>query len=528
MPVLSSSTAPNSEQFQTRQAAFDIALNRLRTQQAQVSEGGGEKQRERHISRGKIPVRDRIDMLLDPGAPFLELSALAAWGLYDNKVPAAGIVAGIGVISGVPCMIIANDPTVMGGTFYAETVKKHFRAQEIAQQQRLPIVYLVDSGGANLAQQDLVFPDKEHFGGAFYQQCRMSASGIPQLAAVFGPATAGGAYIPALSDEVIMVKGHGHIFLGGPPLVKAATKEEIDAESLGGAELHTFETGVSDHIAYSEAEALGKMRDIVANLNSPKNLSVTENAAPPRFDMAEIGGIIGDDLKVPYDIHEIIARLVDDSEFQSFKADYGSTLVCGFAKIMGNPVAILANNGVLFPESAVKGAHFIELADQRQIPLLFLQNITGFMIGIEAERGGIAKHSAKLVYAVSNARVPKLTLICGGSYGAGNYGMCGRGFCPDFLFTWPTSRTAVMGGETAAGVMTDLQRSKGAPEEKIAQTEKGILDQFTEQSDPYYSTARLWDDGVIEPEQTRTVLGFCLAVTADFERDRSKRPVYRM
>jgi 3-methylcrotonyl-CoA carboxylase beta subunit len=527
MPVLSSSVMPNSDDFKARQADFDLTVERLRERLSQVAEGGGEKSRERHISRGKLPVFDRIDMLLDPGAPFLQLSALAAWGLYDNRVPSAGIVTGVGIVSGVPCMIIANDPTVMGGTFYAETVKKHFRAQEIAENLRLPVVYLVDSGGANLDQQDLVFPDKEHFGGTFYQQSRMSAKGIPQLAVVFGPSTAGGAYIPALSDEVIMVKGHGHIFLGGPPLVKAATKEEIDADSLGGAELHTYKTGVSDHIAFTEEEALGKMRDIVANLNSSKALQ-NSDAPAPVHDIAEIGGIIGDDVKLPYDIHEVIARLVDGSEFQPFKPDFGTTLVCGFAKIHGQPVAILANNGVLFADSAVKGSHFIELADQRQIPLLFLQNITGFMIGIESETAGIAKHSAKLVYAVSNARVPKLTVLCGGSYGAGNYGMCGRGFCPDFLFAWPTSRTAVMGGETAAGVLTDLQRSKGAPEEKLAAIEKKLLDQFEYQSDPYYGSARLWDDGIIEPGQTRDILGLCLDLVSDFEKDTGPRPVYRM
>ncbi len=528
MTVLSSSANPNSEEFQARQAAFNKTLEQLRERHAMVAKGGGEKQQERHITRGKIPVRDRIDMLLDPGAPFLELSALAAWGLYGNRAPSAGMVTGIGTISGVSCMIIANDATVMGGTLFAETVKKHFRAQEIAEQQRLPIVYLVDSGGAYLPEQDKVFPDKEHFGGTFFQQSRMSARGIPQLSVVFGPSTAGGAYIPALSDEVVMVKGHGHIFLGGPPLVKAATKEEIDADSLGGAELHTFETGVSDHIAYSEAEALGKMRDIIANLNSDRTIELNSDVPAPKYPQSEIAGIIGDDLKVPFDIHEIIARLVDGSEFHAFKPDYGTSLACGFAKIMGQPVAILGNNGVLFPESAIKGSHFIELADQRQIPLLFLQNITGFMIGLDAERGGVAKHSSKLVYAVSNARVPKLTLICGGSYGAGNYGMCGRGFCPDFLFTWPNSRTAVMGGETAAGVLTDLQRSKGAPEEKIAKIEKDTLDQFEEQSDPYYSTSRLWDDGIIEPEHSREVLGYCLSLTSGFERDTSPRPVYRM
>ncbi|GGC97585.1 carboxyl transferase domain-containing protein [Aquisalinus flavus] len=526
MPVLDSAVSPASPDFEKKRGAFDKALATFRERLALVAEGGGQKARERHLSRDKILARDRIDLLLDPGAAFLELSPLAAYGLYDNQVPAAAIITGVGIVEGVPCMIIANDPTVKGGTFYSETVKKHYRAQEIADALRLPVIYLVDCGGANLSQQDLVFPDKEHFGGTFWQQSRMSAKGIPQLSVVFGPATAGGAYIPALSDEVVMVKGHGHIFLGGPPLVKAATKEEVDADSLGGAELHTFETGVSDHIAYDEREALGKMRDIVRSLNSQKKL-VTRDTRPPRLDPDEIAGIIGDDLKVPFDIREVIGRLVDDSDFQQFKPDYGSSLVCGFAKLHGHPVAILANNGVLFADSAVKGAHFIELADQRQIPLLFLQNITGFMIGLESERAGIAKHSSKLVYAVSNARVPKLTVVVGGSYGAGNYGMCGRGFRPDFLFTWPNSRTAVMGGETAAGVLTDLQRGRVSDDE-LKKIEQGILDQFEEQSSPYYSTARLWDDGIIEPGQTRDVLGFCLGLVADFEKDTGPRPVYRM
>ena len=528
MPALKTAILNNSDDFLKKQAAYNAAIEELRERQAVVAEGGGEKQRERHISRGKIPVRDRIDMLLDPGAPFLELSSLAAWGMYDNRAPAAGILTGIGLVENTPCMIIAHDATVAGGTYYAETVKKHMRAQEIAAEQRLPVIYLVDSGGANLPQQDLIFPDRDHFGGSFYNQTRMSAAGIPQLAAVFGPSTAGGAYIPALSDEVIMTKGHGHIFLGGPPLVKAATKEEIDADSLGGAELHTYETGVSDHIAQTEAEALGKMRHIVACLNSPRKLATHEDVLPPRHDPAEIGGIIGNDLKHPYDIREVIARIVDDSALQEFKPDFGTTLVCGFASIHGHKVGIIANNGVLFAESSVKGAHFIEICDQRQIPLLFMQNITGFMVGIDSERAGIAKHSSKLVYAVSNARVPKITLLCGGSYGAGNYGMCGRGFHPDFLFAWPTSRIAVMGGETAAGVMADLQRSKGTDEEKIAAMEKKIIDQFTEQEDPFYASARLWDDGIIEPEQTRDALGFCLGITADFERDTGPRPVYRM
>ncbi|RDJ22298.1 methylcrotonoyl-CoA carboxylase [Bosea caraganae] len=507
-------------------------LATLRERHALVANGGGERMRERHESRGKIMVRERIDLLLDPQTPFLELSPLAAWGLYGNEVPGAGIVTGIGIVSGRACMLIANDATVKGGSFFAETVRKHLRAQEIAEEHRLPCLYLVDCGGAFLPEQDRVFPDRDHFGGSFYNQCRMSAAGIPQISLVFGGCTAGGAYIPALSDEVIMVRGTGRIHLGGPPIVKAAINEIVDGETLGGAEMHTLVSGVSDHLVETEMEGLAKLREIVGALGETGKVMPTPYpSVPPKLDAAELEQIVPTDLRRPYDVREVIARIVDDSAFTAFKPDYGATLVTGFARIHGHPVGIIANNGVLFSESAVKGAHFIELCDQRQIPLLFLQNITGFMVGTEAERGGIAKHSAKLVYAVSNARVPKYTVLIGGSYGAGNYGMCGRGFRPRFLFSWPNARIATMSPEVAANVVTELRRQslKGAADEAaIAELDRKTRAQFEEQSDPYYATARLWDDGIIEPTQTRDVLGLCLALAAGEARDTSPRPVYRM
>jgi 3-methylcrotonyl-CoA carboxylase beta subunit len=505
----------------------------LRNRHRQILQGGGEKLRLRHIERGKIPVRQRIDTLVDPLSPFLELSPLAAWELYNNEVPSAGIITGIGVVSGLPCMIIANDATVKGGSFFHETVKKHLRAQEIAFENKLPCIYLVDCGGAYLPEQDRVFPDRDHFGGTFFQQCRMSAAGLPQLSAVFGGATAGGAYIPALSDEVVMVRGTGRIHLGGPPIVKAAIKEIVDGETLGGAEMHSTISGVSDYLAETELAAIGKLRDIVAALNWPETRRTTaRETRPPLFDPGELGGIVGTDLKRPYDVREVIARIVDGSEFQEFKPGYGSTLVCGFAWIHGEPVGILANAGVLFSESAVKGAHFIELCDQRRIPILFLQNITGFMVGTDAERGGIAKHSAKLVYAVSNTRVPRYTVIIGGSYGAGNYGMCGRGFQPRFLFSWPNAQIATMSAEIASAVVTDLRRSSltrgDADEAEIDRIDKQTRAQFEAQSTPYYATARLWDDGIIEPAQTRDVMGLCLALAAREIELPGHRPVYRM
>ncbi len=507
-------------------------LDTLRERHALVAAGGGDTMRARHEQRGKIMVRERIDLLLDPQTPFLELSPLAAWGLYGNEVPGAGIVTGIGIVQGRACMLIANDATVKGGSFFAETVRKHLRAQEIAGEHRLPCLYLVDCGGAYLPEQDRVFPDRDHFGGAFYNQCRMSAAGIPQISLVFGGATAGGAYIPALSDEVIMVKGTGRIHLGGPPIVKAAIHEIVDGETLGGAEMHTQVSGVADHLVLTEMEGLAKLREIVGALGDAGRLvEPPHQPAPPKLDPADLVDLVPTDLRRPYDVRDVIARIVDDSAFNAFKPDYGATLVTGFARIHGHPVGIIANNGVLFSESAVKGAHFIELCDQRQIPLLFLQNITGFMVGTEAERGGIAKHSAKLVYAVSNARVPKYTVLIGGSYGAGNYGMCGRGFRPRFLFSWPNARIATMSPEVAANVVTELRRQslKGAADEAaIAALDARTRAQFEEQSDPYYATARLWDDGIIEPAQTRDVLGLCLSLAAGEPRDTSPRPVYRM
>ncbi|WP_342643360.1 acyl-CoA carboxylase subunit beta [Rhodoligotrophos ferricapiens] len=532
MPVLESS-AQLGPKFEANDRAYAELLETLRDRHRHVLKGGGERLRQRHIERNKIPVRERIDHLLDPLSPFLELSPLAAWGLYGNEVPCAGIVTGIGMVAGVACMIIANDATVKGGSFFHETVKKHLRAQEIAFENHLPCIYLVDCGGAFLPEQDRVFPDRDHFGGTFYQQCRMSAAGLPQISAVFGGCTAGGAYIPALSDEVVMVRGTGRIHLGGPPIVKAAINEIVDGETLGGAEMHSQVSGVSDYLAHSELEAIAKVRDIVAALNWPAKPSLRSRPPkPPRYDPAEIPGIVGTDLKQPFDVREVIARMVDDSEFQEFKPAYGATLVCGFAWIHGEPVGILANNGVLFSESSVKGAHFIELCDQRNIPLLFLQNITGFMVGTEAERGGIAKHSAKLVYAVSNSRVPRYTVIIGGSYGAGNYGMCGRGFQPRFLFAWPNARIATMSADVAATVVTDLRRASltrdAADEEEIAKLDRKTRAQFEEQSTPYYATARLWDDGIIEPAQTRDVLGLCLALAAREIDLPGNRPVYRM
>src|ERR1700722_6153632 len=518
--------------FAANRRAYAPLLGELRRRLGAAREGGGEALRRRHEARGKIPVRDRIDLLIDPGSPFLELSPLAADGLYEGGAPGAGIVTGVGRIQNIPCMLIANDATVKGGSFFAETVKKHLRAQEIAGEHRLPCLYLVDCGGAYLPEQDRVFPDRDHFGGSFYNQCRMSAAGIPQISAVFGACTAGGAYSPALSDEVVMVRGTGGIHLGGPPIVKAAINEIVDGETLGGADMHTNVSGVSDYVVATEMKALAKLRAIVRGFGPIR--PVTPPPYPPeapRYDPLGIDGVISTDLKRPIDVSEAVARLVDGSAFEAFKPDYGATLVTGFARIHGYPVAILANNGVLFSESAVKGAHFIELADQRHIPLLFLQNITGFMVGTEAERGGIAKHSAKLVYAVSNARVPKYTVIIGGSYGAGNYGMCGRGFRPRFLFAWPNARIATMSPDVAATVVTELRRQslKGnADEVEIARLDAQTRRQFEEQSDPYYATARLWDDGIIEPGQTRDVLGLCLALSAGESHDPSPRPVYRM
>ena len=532
MSILASRVDPQSPAFRSNEQQYDMLLAELRARHRYVLAGGGAQLVERHHQRQKMLARERIDLLLDPLSPFLELSPLAAWGLYDNAVPSAGIVTGIGLIAGTPCMLIANDATVKGGSFFAETVKKHVRAQDIAQHHRLPVIYLVDCGGAYLPEQDRVFPDKDHFGNTFYRQCQMSAAGIAQIAAVFGGCTAGGAYIPALADEVVMVRGQARIHLGGPQIVKAAINEIVDGETLGGAEMHTRVSGVCDYLAENEAQALVRVRDIVAGLNRPRPLhGALREVRPPRHDIAELRGVIPPGLKESYDVREVMARLIDDSELQEFKPEFGSTLVCGTAHWCGYPVGILANNGVLFSESAVKGAHFIELCNQRNIPLLFLQNITGFMVGTEAERGGIARHSAKLVYAMATARVPRLTVIIGGSFGAGNYGMCGRGFDPRFLFAWPNSRIATMSADVAATVLTDLRRSSlkaAADEAEIAEIDRATRAQFSEQSDPYYATARLWDDGLIEPSETREVIGLCLALTAAEPPVTGPSPVFRM
>jgi 3-methylcrotonyl-CoA carboxylase beta subunit len=533
MAILTSAVDAAAEAFQANAALYQELLGTLRGRYGWSLAGGGDHMVRRHRERGKIPARDRIDLLIDPMSPFLELSSLAAWGLYENKVPGAGLVTGIGTVRGVVCMIIANDATTKGGSFFKETIRKHIRAQDIALENRLPVIYLVDCGGANLLQGDEVFPDQDHFGGAFYRQCRMSATGIPQIAAVFGECTAGGAYIPALSDEVVMTAGNSSVHLGGPQIVKAAIREIVEREALGGAEMHCTVSGVSDHLARDEREAIAKTRDIVGALNRVQRLhGDVRPSRPPLFDAAEIPGIVGTDLNRPFDQREIIARLVDGSEFHEFKPLYGPTLVCGFAHICGLPVGILANNGVLFSESSLKGAHFIELCDQRNVPLLFLQNITGFMVGSEAERNGIAKDSAKLVYAVANARVPRYTVVTGGSYGAGNYGMSGRGFRPRFMFMWPNARLGTMSPEIGSSVLMDLRRSSisryPASEEQLAEYEAQLKRMFAEQSDPYYCTARLWDDGLIEPQDTREVLGLCLAIGAMQPPEAGNRPVYRM
>jgi len=531
--VLNSKASPRDERFQQNAAQYDGTLKTLRAALSHSLAGGGQAHVARHHDRGKLLVRDRIDRLVDPLTPFLELSPLAAWGLYGNEVPAAGIVTGIGIVHGTPCMLIGNDATVKGGSFFHETVKKHIRAQEIARENRLPCLYLVDCGGAYLPEQDRVFPDRGHFGTTFYEQCKMSADGIPQLSAVFGGCTAGGAYIPALSDEVVMVRGQARIHLGGPSIVKAAINEDVDGETLGGAEMHTRVSGVSDYLAENETEALARLRQVVAGLNQQRPcFAATRPPRPPLRDPAGIGGVIEADPKTPYDVRDVLARMVDGSEFAEFKPDWGRSLVCGTAHMHGYPVGILANNGPLFSESSLKGAHFIELCDQRHIPLLFLQNITGFMVGTDAERGGIAKHSAKLVYAVSCARVPRFTVIIGGSYGAGNYGMCGRGFGPRFLFAWPNARIATMSPDVATNVLLELRRSSlkrgDADDAEMAELERQTRAQFTEQSDPYYATARLWDDGIIEPAQTRDVLGLCLALAASDPHETRRAPVYRM
>ena len=532
-----------SEAFR-RHAAHNRALvEELRAKVATSAKGGPDKHRERHVSRGKLLPRDRVTRLLDPGSPFLEIGQLAACDMYDGDAPGAGMICGIGRVSGREVMIVANDPTVKGGAYFPMTVKKHLRAQEIALQNRLPCVYLVDSGGANLPHQADVFPDREHFGRIFFNQAQMSSQGIAQIACVMGSCTAGGAYVPAMSDETVIVRNQGTIFLGGPPLVKAATGEVISAEDLGGGDLHARKSGVADHLAENDEHALAIVRDIVSNLGIPFASSEVEKRVStsldtngfrepvaPKYDAEDLYGIIPDDVRTPYDVHEVIARIVDGSEFHEFKALYGSTLVCGFARIWGMPVAILANNGILFSESAQKGAHFIELACQRRTPLLFLQNISGFMVGGKYEAEGIAKHGAKLVTAVATAQVPKITVLIGGSFGAGNYGMCGRAYSPRFLFTWPNSRISVMGGEQAASVLATVHRDADTWNSEEAEAFKApIRQKYEDEGNPYHATARLWDDGIIDPAQTRDVLGLAFAATLNAPiPERAQFGVFRM
>lgn len=531
-----------SSKLNTRDPAF--AENRAQMQQlvddlqqkiATIAEGGGNRAREKHQARGKLLPRARIDALLDPGSPFLEFSQLAAFEVYREAVPSAGIITGIGTVSGQPCVIVANDATVKGGTYYPLTVKKHLRAQTIAEQNNLPCIYLVDSGGANLPRQEEVFPDREHFGRIFFNQANLSAQNIPQIAVVMGSCTAGGAYVPAMADESIMVKGQATIFLAGPPLVKAATGEEVSAEELGGAEVHCRTSGVADHYANNDNHALELARRSVARLNRVKNpLLDIQPIVEPLYGAQEIYGVVPKDARQPFDVREIIIRVVDGSEFDEFKALYGTTLVTGFARICGYPVGIIANNGILFAESAQKGAHFIELCAQRHIPLVFLQNITGFMVGKQYEAGGIAKHGAKMVTAVATAKVPKITLLIGGSFGAGNYGMCGRAYDPNFLFMWPNARISVMGGEQAAGVLAQVKRDQKAARGEIwsAQEElafkQPIVDNYERQGRPYFASARLWDDGVIDPADTRRVLGMCLAAASHKAPQQTQFGVFRM
>ena len=523
------------EDFRRNAEAFEALLGELRERSAEARQGGGEKARKRHEGRGKLPARDRVERLLDPGTAFLELSPLAAHGMYDGRVPAAGVVTGVGRVSGREVLIVANDATVKGGTYYPMTVKKHLRAQEVAGQNHLPCVYLVDSGGAFLPLQDEVFPDREHFGRIFYNQARMSAAGIPQIASVMGSCTAGGAYVPAMSDEVVIVKGTGTIFLGGPPLVKAATGEEVSAEDLGGADVHTRLSGVADHFADNDEHAIAIVRSIVENLNRQKTAPWTvEEPEEPAHDPRELYGVVPTDYRQGYDVREVIARVVDGSRLHEFKPLYGETLVCGFARIMGHPVGILANNGILFSGSAQKGAHFIELCCSRGIPLVFLQNITGFMVGREYEAGGIAKDGAKLVTAVAGANVPKFTVIVGGSFGAGNYGMCGRAYSPRFLWTWPNARTSVMGGQQAANVLLTIQEDnlrregKEMTDEEREAFRRPILEKYEEEGNPYHSTARLWDDGIIDPVDTRMVLALGLSAAANAPLEETKFGVFRM
>jgi 3-methylcrotonyl-CoA carboxylase beta subunit/propionyl-CoA carboxylase len=524
-----------SAEFRTNAERMTALVAELRERSAKVKEGGGPKYLERHRGQGKLPVRERIDRLLDEGSPFLELSPLAAWDLYDNEAPSAGIVTGVGRVSGREVVIVANDATVKGGTYYPITVKKHLRAQQVALDSRLPCIYLVDSGGAFLPLQADVFPDRDHFGRIFFNQARMSAERIPQIAVVMGSCTAGGAYVPAMSDETVIVKGTGTIFLGGPPLVKAATGEEVSAEELGGADVHTRLSGVADYFAEDDEHALHLARTIVGTLNTVKRMpGDVAPAEEPAYDPREIYGIVNIDTRKPYDVHEVIARLVDGSRFDEFKERYATTLVTGFARIHGMLAGIIANNGVLFSESALKATHFIELCNLRGIPLVFLQNISGFMVGREYERGGIAKDGAKMVHAVANSVVPKFTLIIGGSFGAGNYGMCGRAYEPRFLWMWPNARISVMGGEQAAGVLTTVKRDQLArdgkpfPADEEAAIRDPILAKYEREGSPYYSTARIWDDGVLDPAETRQALALGLSAAFNAPIPEPKFGVFRM
>lgn len=535
MPIIESQIDTRSTAFAENAAAMQEKVTSLQTLLQQTALGGSEAARQKHIARGKLLPRERVEKLLDPGTPFLELSGLAAHGMYNGDAPAAGIITGIGRVSGTECVIVCNDATVKGGTYYPLTVKKHLRAQEIAMQNNLPCIYLVDSGGANLPQQEDVFPDRDHFGRIFYNQANMSAQGIAQIAVVMGSCTAGGAYVPAMSDESIIVRNQGTIFLGGPPLVKAATGEQVSAEDLGGGDVHTRLSGVADHLAADDYHALQLARDAVKNLNRKKpSEQVVLPVKPPRYDAREIDGIVPFDTRKPYDVREIIARIVDDSAFDEFKARFGTTLVTGFAHIHGMPVGIVANNGILFSESAQKGAHFIELCAQRKIPLVFLQNITGFMVGRKYENEGIARHGAKMVTAVATAAVPKFTVIIGGSFGAGNYGMCGRAFSPRLLVMWPNARISVMGGEQAASVLATVRRegmeAKGETwsAEQEAAFKAPIRDQYEREGHPYYASARLWDDGVIAPSDTRRVLALGLSAAMNAPIPETRFGVFRM
>lgn len=535
MPKITSKINTNSQEFSENAAHMQAQVDDLNRLVSQLAQGGGEKACKRHTDRGKLLPRERINALIDKNSAFLEISQLAAWEVYDDYVPCAGVVAGIGRVSGIECIIVANDATVKGGTYYPLTVKKHLRAQTIAEQNNLPCIYLVDSGGANLPRQDDVFPDREHFGRIFFNQANLSAQNIPQIAVVMGSCTAGGAYVPAMADESIIVREQGTIFLGGPPLVQAATGEVVTAEELGGGDVHCRTSGVVDHLANNDRHALQIARDAVARLNRNRPVIADKKpAVAPLYDTREIYGVIPKDSKKSYDVREVIARVVDGSEFHEFKELYGTTLICGFARIEGFNVGIVANNGILFSESAQKGAHFIELCSQRKIPLVFLQNITGFMVGKQYESGGIAKHGAKMVTAVACAKVPKFTVLIGGSFGAGNYGMCGRAYDPRFLFMWPNARISVMGGEQAAGVLAQVKKDQASrageewTDEQDQAVKKPVIDTYEKQGHPYYASARLWDDGVIDPADTRRVLGLAISASLNKEIEETKFGVFRM